>query len=102
LNLIIASYISVFVKAFQQRNVAFNNYLYVPVFSLAMAFTEVYIIINIVQMGASLDVVWKLAIGAVFGCWSAMYLHNRVHGIANEFDSITNLMKDYIKENKEK
>ena len=83
MNLIIASYISVFVKAFQQRNVAFNNYLYVPVFSLAMAFTEVYIIINIVQMGASLDVVWKLAIGAVFGCWSAMYLHNKVHVIAN-------------------
>lgn len=67
-----------------------------------MAFTEVYIIINIVQMGASLDVVWKLATGAVFGCWSAMYLHNKVNGIVNEFDSITNLMKDYIKENKEK
>ena len=29
-------------------------------------------------------------------------IHNKVHGIANEFDSITNLMKDYIKENKEK
>jgi len=78
MTLILASYISVFVKAFQQRNVAFNDYLFVPVFSLAMAFTEVYIIINIVQLGASLDVVWKLAAGAVLGCWSAMYLHNKI------------------------
>jgi len=78
MTLILASYISVFVKAFQQRNVAFNDYLFVPVFSLAMAFTEVYIIINIVQLGASLDVVWKLATGAVLGCWSAMYLHNKI------------------------
>jgi len=78
MTLILASYISVFVKAFQQRNVAFNDYLFVPIFSLAMAFTEVYIIINIVQLGASLDVVWKLAAGAVLGCWSAMYLHNKI------------------------
>tara|TARA_R110002020_G_scaffold135973_4_gene303493 strand:+ start:417 stop:677 length:261 start_codon:yes stop_codon:yes gene_type:complete len=76
--LILASYISVFVKAFQQRNVAFNDYLFVPIFSLAMAFTEVYIIINIVQLGASWDVVWKLATGAILGCWSAMYLHNKI------------------------
>jgi len=92
--LIIASYISVFVKAFQQRNVAFNNYLFVPVFSLAMAFTEVYIIINIVKLGASWDLVWKLATGAVLGCWSAMYLHNKLTSAKNDFESITNLMKE--------
>jgi len=92
--LIIASYISVFVKAFQQRNVAFNNYLCVPVFSWAMAFTEVYIIINIVKLGASWDLVWKLATGAVLGCWSAMYLHNKLTNAKNDFESITNLMKE--------
>ena len=79
MNLIIASFISVFVKAFQQRNVAFNNYISVPLFSFGMAFTEVYIIINIVQLGASWDVVWRLAVGAAFGCWTAMYLHNWLH-----------------------
>jgi len=94
MDLIIASYISVFVKAFQQRNVAFNNYLFVPVFSLAMAFTEVYIIINIVQLGASWDLVWKLATGAVLGCWSAMYLHNKLTNSKNDFESISNLMKE--------
>ena len=85
MNLILASYISVFVKAFQQRNVAFNNYLFVPVFSIAMAFTEIYIIINIVQMGASLELVWKLATGAVLGCWSAMYLHNKLTSAKKDF-----------------
>ena len=79
MKLIIASFISVFVKAFQQRNVAFNNYISVPLFSLGMAFTEVYIILNIVQLGASWDVVWKLAVGAALGCWTAMYLHNKLH-----------------------
>ena len=94
MNLILASYISVFVKAFQQRNVAFNNYLFVPVFSIAMAFTEVYIIINIVQMGASLELVWKLATGAVLGCWSAMYLHNKLTSAKKDFQSISNLMTE--------
>ena len=68
MDLIIASYISVFVKAFQQRNVAFNNYLFVPV--------------------------WKLATGAVLGCWCAMYLHNKLTNAKNDFESITNLMKE--------
>ena len=90
MDLIIASYIAVFVKAFQQSNVAFNNYLYVPIFSLAMAFTEVYIIINIVQLGASWDVVWKLAAGAVLGCWTAMYLHSKLIKVENDFESLTN------------
>ena len=44
-----------------------------------MAFTEVYIIINIVQLGASWNVVWRLAVGAALGCWAAMYLHNKLH-----------------------
>jgi len=79
MTLIIASFISVFVKAFQQRNVAFNNYISVPFFSFGMAFTEVYIIINIVELGASWDVIWRLAIGAILGCWTAMYLHNKLH-----------------------
>ena len=94
MDLIIASYIAVFVKAFQQRNVAFNNYLYVPIFSLAMAFTEVYIIINIVQLGASWDVVWKLAAGAVVGCWTAMYLDSKLIKVENDFESLTNLVKN--------
>ncbi len=79
MTLIIASFISVFVKAFQQRNVAFNNYISVPLFSFGMAFTEVYIIINIVNLGASWNVVWRLAVGAALGCWAAMYLHNKLH-----------------------
>ena len=44
-----------------------------------MAFTEVYIIINIVELGASWDVIWRLAVGAILGCWTAMYLHNKLH-----------------------
>ena len=91
MTLIIASFISVFVKAFQQRNVAFNNYISVPLFSFGMAFTEVYIIINIVNLGASWDVIWRLAIGAVLGCWTAMYLHNRLHNKGE--DRIEDMLK---------
>ena len=79
MTLIIASFISIFVKAFQQRNVAFNNYISIPFFSFGMAFTEVYIIINIVELGASWGVIWRLSIGAILGCWTAMYLHNWLH-----------------------
>ena len=85
MTLIIASFISVFVKAFQQRNVAFNNYISVPFFSFGMAFTEVYIIINIVELGASWDVIWRLAVGAVLGCWTAMYLHNKLHNKEGDY-----------------
>lgn len=91
MTLIIVSFISVFVKAFQQRNVAFNNYLYVPLFSLGMAFTDVFIIINIVQLGPSWDVVWRLAVGASLGCWTAMYLHNRLHN--KREDRIEDMLK---------
>ena len=91
MKLIIASFISVFVKAFQQRNVAFNNYISVPLFSFGMAFTEVYIVINIVELGASWDVIWRLAVGAVLGCWTAMYLHNRLHNKGE--DKLEDLLK---------
>ena len=91
MKLIIASFISVFVKAFQQRNVAFNNYISVPLFSFGMAFTEVYIVINIVELGASWDVIWRLAVGAVLGCWTAMYLHNRLHNKGE--DRIEDMLK---------
>ena len=91
MTLIIASFISVFVKAFQQRNVAFNNYISVPFFSFGMAFTEVYIIINIVELGASWDVIWRLAIGAILGCWTAMYLHNKLH--SNKEDRLEDMLK---------
>ena len=79
MTLIIASFIAIFIKAFQQRNVAFNNYISIPFFSFGMAFTEVYIIINIVELGASWDVIWRLSIGAILGFWTAMYLHNWLH-----------------------
>jgi len=85
MNLMVASYVSVFVKAFQQRNVAFNNYTLVPIFSLAMAFTEVYIIVSIVNLGVGLNVVLELAFGAVLGCWTAMYMHNKITKVKKEF-----------------
>ena len=92
MTLIIASFISVFVKAFQQRNVTFNNYISVPLFSFGMAFTEVYIVINIVELGASWDVIWRLAVGAVLGCWTAMYLHNKLHNKGE--DRIEDIFKE--------
>ena len=87
-------FIFVFVKAFQQRNVNFLNYWWVPPFSYLMAITQVFVI-GVVSVkannGASLETphemwlfilsVWPivLVIGTAgwLGSTLAMYLHNR-------------------------
>ncbi|KKK82291.1 hypothetical protein LCGC14_2804860 [marine sediment metagenome] len=87
-------FIFVFVKAFQQRNVNFLNYWWVPPFSYLMAITQV-LVIGVVSVrankGAALDSpneiwlffldVWPLVfvIGTAgwLGSTLAMFLHNK-------------------------
>lgn len=54
LTAIACSFAFVFLKAFQQRNVAFDNYIWVLPTSYCMAFAEVYVIALIAQQGAGL------------------------------------------------
>ena len=77
LSMAVASFIFVFLKAFQQRNVAFDNYLPVIPVSLGMASVEVYVIANIAQTGWSLYSVAAIGLASGSGALVAMLLHKK-------------------------
>ena len=74
----LASFSFVFTKAFQQRNVAFDNYVAVLPVSLLMAATEIYVVANIVDQGYNLATVLSVGFGSGFGAIGAMILHKRL------------------------
>lgn len=81
LLLFAAQFIFIFLKAFQQRNVAHLHYWPVMPVSLLMALTEVYVI-SIIAISVTLGVLsWQqivaLAIGSGTGCLVSMYLHSK-------------------------
>mgnify|MGYP003679893111 CR=1 FL=1 len=81
LNLLIAAgamYVFVFLKAFQQRNVAFDHFKWVIPTSWAMAIAEVYVISLIAVQGYSLWLAGAIGTGAGLGAICAMYLHKRI------------------------
>ena len=73
-----ANFVFVFLKAFQQRNVAWLNFGFVLPASLGMAATEFYVISKIAQLGWTWWAVVAGGIGAGLGAISAMYLHERI------------------------
>jgi hypothetical protein len=73
----ICQLIFVFLKAFQQRNVAFNNFLWVVPTSLSMAIVEYAVVAIIVKSGYNLPIVLAAGTGAALGCVGAMFLHER-------------------------
>ena len=79
-TLFAASFIFVFLKAFQQRNVAFDHYKWIVPTSFGMAITEVYVIAAIVSTGYSLSAVLGMGTGGGLGCLLSMYLHKRFIG----------------------
>jgi len=74
----LASMLFVFLKAFQQRNVAFDNYVAVMPVSILMAATEVYVIGSVARQGWHLPLVAAIGVGAGIGCMAAMYLHHHI------------------------
>ena len=69
------SFIYVFLKAFQQKNVVFDNYALIAPTSMFMAFCEATIIILYVK-----NTFWifiPIGIGASLGSMLAMYVYNR-------------------------
>lgn len=74
----LASFIFVFLKAFQQRNVAFDKYLWVLPLSLSMAATEVYVVHAIATVGWDLAMVGFIGFGGGTGAMIAMYLHHHI------------------------
>lgn len=81
ISLFLASFMFVFLKAFQQRNVAFDHYKWIVPVSFGMAATEVYVISTIVMTGYSFNAVLGMGLGGGTGALLSMYLHKRYLGV---------------------
>jgi hypothetical protein len=79
-HLFLFSFLGVYLKAFQQRNVAFNNWVAIPIFSFGMVASEVIVVLGVVDYGLSLSTVLNMGLGGTLGCWAAMYSHKRIFG----------------------
>ena len=76
----LASFGFIFLKAFQQRNVAFDHYSWIVPTSLLMALAEVYVIHNIATQGYSIALVFAIGFGSGFGALLAAILHKKMLG----------------------
>lgn len=72
-----ASYVYVFLRAMQQRNVAFDNYGWVLPVSVCMASVDVFVIATIASNGFHIWIVAMNGIGGGLGSICAMYIHRR-------------------------
>lgn len=75
--LFLASFVFIFLKAFQQRNVAFDHSKWVLPTSLGMAFVEVFVVAAIAREGFGLMLVGVVGLGSGLGALAAMYVHKR-------------------------
>ncbi|GAB5503464.1 hypothetical protein [Pyruvatibacter sp.] len=73
--LLAASFGYVFLKAWQQRNVAFDHVWWVLPTSYAMAVVEVIVVTKIVMTGGNWLAVFVLGTGGGFGALTAMWFH---------------------------
>ncbi len=76
----LASYVFIFLRAFQQRNVAWLGYKWVIPTSLGMALTEFYVIVGVINEMAEgwhlLPLVF-VGLGSGAGAMTAMWIHER-------------------------
>jgi len=72
-----ACYVYVLLRAFQQRNVVHDNYLWIVPTSYLMATGDVFIIAFIAHAGWNIWIVLANGTGGALGCLSAMYIHRR-------------------------
>ena len=78
LGLAAASFVFVFLKAFQQRNVAFDHYAAVIPISLIMAAVEVFTVAKVAAEGWSLGVVVAIGVASGSGSIAAMFIHRHI------------------------
>jgi hypothetical protein len=74
-----ANFLFIFLKAYQQRNVAFDNYGMVIPTSFGLALTEVYVIAKVAALGFTLPLALTIGAAAGSGALCAMLLHKRYH-----------------------
>lgn len=82
-----ASFIFIFLKAFQQRNVIHDNFGWVFPTSIGMALTEYGVIALIAARGYNVPLVLAAGCGAGTGAMLAMVIHKRL-GLATKKESI--------------
>jgi hypothetical protein len=74
------TFIYVFLRAFQQKNVMHSKYLWMVPASYGMGFCDVYLVFSIAN---GEHVLWLAAIfmgtGGCIGSILATYIHNRMH-----------------------
>ncbi len=75
-----AAFIFVFLKAFQQRNVAGSHYWPVLPISVLMATAEVYVIATVVRVGYDPALILGVGCGSGTGAMLAMFIHDKVFG----------------------
>lgn len=73
-----ASFVLIFLRSFQQRNVAFDNYAAVLPTSILMAFAEVAVIANIAMQGFHIGLALIIGLGSGSGALCAMLIHKKV------------------------
>ena len=73
-----AMFAFVFLKAFQQRNVAFDHYWPVVPISWLMVATEFYVIVSVVRIGLDFTLIAAVGTAAGTGSILAMLLHKRI------------------------
>lgn len=72
-----ACYLYVLCRAFQQRNVAFDNYGWIVPTSYLMAVIDVFIVAFIAHEGWSPGIVLANGTGGCLGAITAMWLHKK-------------------------
>lgn len=73
--LAIFSYVTV--RAFQQRNVAFDNYRWIVPTCYAMQAIDIYVVVAVSKNGWTWPLVVTNGTAAVCGCFVAMWFHKR-------------------------
>ena len=74
-----ANFLFIFLKAYQQRNVAFDNYGMVLPTSFGLAMTEVYVIAKVAVLGFTLPLALTIGVAAGSGALCAMLVHRKYH-----------------------
>lgn len=77
LEMFLSCYAYVLCRAFQQRNVAFDNYKWIVPTSYLMAVLDVFIVAFIAHVGWTPLIVAANGTGGCLGALSAMMLHKR-------------------------
>lgn len=77
LLMFVAIFSYVTIRAFQQRNVAFDNYRWIVPTCYAMQALDIYVVSTVARNGLNLPLVICNGTAATLGCFAAMWFHKR-------------------------